>query len=188
VNCKEPTINIQREREAAIWKIEKANCLHRDHYRCRVKGCRITGSKNLSVHHIKPRSEGGKTKQRNLITLCHKHHDIVESNLNTFWNIERIKSLKNIMEILSYKKDDKSGTCENDTEEMKDCIKTDNLEIFDEKNAEKSNSLEGQKNRNRHVREIVIDPRCAVAGHDWRVEGFKVYCVRCRVSNSSGAY
>lgn len=34
--------------------------------------------RHLTVHHIIPRSEGGKENKTNLITLCTRCHDIVE--------------------------------------------------------------------------------------------------------------
>jgi len=46
----------------------------RDQRKCRHCGVR----KHLTVHHIKPRSEGGENTERNLITLCSDCHDRVE--------------------------------------------------------------------------------------------------------------
>lgn len=37
-----------------------------------------TTKQNLTAHHIKPRRLGGKTVERNLITLCSPCHDFVE--------------------------------------------------------------------------------------------------------------
>ena len=34
----------------------------------------------LTVHHIKPRKEGGSDSQKNLISLCGRCHDITEFN------------------------------------------------------------------------------------------------------------
>lgn len=44
----------------------------RDGFRCQVPGCRA--SRNLDVHHIKPRSKGGTGDADNLVTLCAEHH------------------------------------------------------------------------------------------------------------------
>jgi hypothetical protein len=45
--------------------------LRRDRERCRVPGCR---SRNLDIHHIKPRAEGGTHEASGLVTLCEAHH------------------------------------------------------------------------------------------------------------------
>ena len=37
-------------------------------------------NRNLHVHHIRYRSEGGDHHERNLITLCLTDHDLVHSN------------------------------------------------------------------------------------------------------------
>jgi HNH endonuclease/Holliday junction resolvase RuvA-like protein len=49
--------------------------LARDQHRCRVPGC--THSTFIDVHHILPRSEGGRHDPANLITLCGAHHRAV---------------------------------------------------------------------------------------------------------------
>ncbi len=46
--------------------------LARDQHRCRVPGC--THATFVDVHHIQPRSEGGRNEARNLITICSVHH------------------------------------------------------------------------------------------------------------------
>lgn len=46
----------------------------RDGRKCR----HCKSSKRLTVHHIKPREEGGLNEERNLITLCSECHDKVE--------------------------------------------------------------------------------------------------------------
>ena len=46
--------------------------LARDRQGCRVPGCRNTHF--VDVHHLRPRSEGGKNTVENLITLCTAHH------------------------------------------------------------------------------------------------------------------
>jgi len=50
----------------------RRSVLARDHRRCRVPGCR--NGNYLDVHHIELRSEGGRNKAENLITLCGAHH------------------------------------------------------------------------------------------------------------------
>lgn len=52
----------------------------RDNYRCYACG----GSESLSVHHIKPRREGGKSIPRNLVTLCNSCHNKAEEAENTW--------------------------------------------------------------------------------------------------------
>lgn len=56
------------------WHEIVSQAKQRDHYRCRE--CRT--SKELTVHHIKPRSEGGTNNLSNLITLCRRCHDLIE--------------------------------------------------------------------------------------------------------------
>ena len=46
--------------------------MRRDHARCRVPDCRC--HRNLDVHHIVPRAEGGSNKPDNLLVLCEAHH------------------------------------------------------------------------------------------------------------------
>ena len=46
--------------------------LRRDHHCCSVPGCRNAAF--LDLHHVKPRSEGGRNDVDNLITLCGAHH------------------------------------------------------------------------------------------------------------------
>jgi 5-methylcytosine-specific restriction endonuclease McrA len=46
--------------------------LARDRQCCRVPGCKNTHF--VDVHHLRPRSEGGKNRLENLITLCSAHH------------------------------------------------------------------------------------------------------------------
>lgn len=43
----------------------------------RQDGCRGM----LSVHHIQKRSQSGPDEDRNLITLCMRHHDMVEAHI-----------------------------------------------------------------------------------------------------------
>jgi HNH endonuclease len=49
--------------------------LHRDQHRCRVPGCR--NSTFLDIHHVQPRSKGGRNVAANLLTLCGAHHRAV---------------------------------------------------------------------------------------------------------------
>jgi hypothetical protein len=49
--------------------------LQRDEHRCRVPGCRNTSF--LDLHHMMPRSEGGRNHADNLLTLCGAHHRAV---------------------------------------------------------------------------------------------------------------
>jgi hypothetical protein len=46
----------------------------RDKYRCQFPGCH---SRRTDIHHIRHWSRGGKTRLRNLISLCEAHHVIV---------------------------------------------------------------------------------------------------------------
>lgn len=40
--------------------------------------CFICNKKTNSIHHINPEKNGGIDEEKNLISLCKKHHDIVE--------------------------------------------------------------------------------------------------------------
>ena len=65
-----------------------------DNYRCRIWGC--GRNNNIEVHHIIPKSAGGKDTEGNLITLCFNcHKKITEGKLT---NTKLLISLK-------YKKD-----------------------------------------------------------------------------------
>lgn len=61
------------------WKRIRRKVLKRDGYICQVAGCPVRGGKNLTVHHILPRARGGGENLDNLITLCPRHHDEIES-------------------------------------------------------------------------------------------------------------
>jgi 5-methylcytosine-specific restriction endonuclease McrA len=63
--------HVGRTRQAVPPALRRA-VLARDHHRCQVPGC--TNSHFVDVHHIRPRSEGGRNVLRNLITLCTAHH------------------------------------------------------------------------------------------------------------------
>lgn len=64
--------------EWASWKKIRTAALRRARYRCEVIGCGIKGARNLTVHHILPRDEGGGDYEENLIALCGPHHDQTE--------------------------------------------------------------------------------------------------------------
>lgn len=63
------------------WDVIKSIVLERDGRACARCGLTM----NLSVHHIKPRSEGGPSTFTNLITLCNACHDIVELDPAELW-------------------------------------------------------------------------------------------------------
>lgn len=66
--------------ETTAWEIARAEALARDGHRCTV--ARLLGgtcSDVLDVHHLKPVSEtGAECDLDNLITVCHRHHPVVE--------------------------------------------------------------------------------------------------------------
>ena len=53
----------------------KEKILELDNYICQAWGC--NKRENLEIHHIIPRSLGGKNVEWNLISLCHKHHEMI---------------------------------------------------------------------------------------------------------------
>jgi len=53
----------------------------RDHGRCRFPGCRAT--RNLDVHHIEPRAQGGGHEPWNLLVLCSGHHQLLHDEIVT---------------------------------------------------------------------------------------------------------
>lgn len=59
------------------WIKLRSQIFERDHFRCQVRNCR-TPTEILTTHHIKPRNRGGRDTKHNLITLCARHHDIIE--------------------------------------------------------------------------------------------------------------
>jgi hypothetical protein len=66
------------------WDRQKRKALKRDNYECQVCHVRRSLIKRLDVHHIKPYRlfEGNfeaANQLSNLITLCTKHHGMVES-------------------------------------------------------------------------------------------------------------
>lgn len=60
-----------RARQDVTPAVRKAVRL-RDHDRCRVPGCRA--ARNIDVHHIVPRWQGGSHDAENLMLLCSGHH------------------------------------------------------------------------------------------------------------------
>lgn len=57
-----------------FWPGTAWQIMQRDKRKCQYNDCNIT--KDLAVHHIIPRRLGGSDDPRNLITLCHNHHNI----------------------------------------------------------------------------------------------------------------
>jgi len=52
----------------------------RDNFECKCCGTSL----NLSTHHIIPLKQGGKTDERNLVTLCESCHNLAESGQLTY--------------------------------------------------------------------------------------------------------
>jgi HNH endonuclease len=67
-DCVQPTPRAKQNMPPAL----RRAVLARDQHRCRVPGC--MHSTFIDVHHIVPRSEGGRQDPANLITLCGAHH------------------------------------------------------------------------------------------------------------------
>ena len=61
------------------WEDTRTRVLERDRHRC--SGAFLGGgcSAVLDVHHILPRDEGGTDEDDNLLTLCHRHHPMLEA-------------------------------------------------------------------------------------------------------------
>lgn len=61
------------------WEDIRTRVLARDQRACSARflggGC----STVLDVHHILPREEGGTDEDENLLTLCHRHHPMMEA-------------------------------------------------------------------------------------------------------------
>lgn len=53
--------------------------LERDSFRCSGRFLGGECSAVLDVHHILPRDEGGTDDEDNLLTLCHRHHPVLEA-------------------------------------------------------------------------------------------------------------
>jgi 5-methylcytosine-specific restriction endonuclease McrA len=69
----------KRRAQPSLERRRKMAARERDH------GCRYClVARNLHVHHIVYRSEGGTHAERNLITLCNVHHDLMHSNKKRF--------------------------------------------------------------------------------------------------------
>jgi hypothetical protein len=51
--------------------------LARDHHACTIPGCR--SARNLDVHHIQFRSDGGGNELSNLLTMCSGHHALLHA-------------------------------------------------------------------------------------------------------------
>jgi len=69
------------------WKAIRTETLLRDGFRC-IRCEDGKNRRNLTAHHLIPRSEGGGDNLENLVTLCPPCHDFVEvNNLRTFTEI-----------------------------------------------------------------------------------------------------
>lgn len=72
------TTHVGRAAPRAKQKVPPARrraVVQRDEHRCRVPGCRNT--RFLDLHHVAPRSPGGRNDADNLLTLCGVHHRAV---------------------------------------------------------------------------------------------------------------
>ena len=58
-------------RRQKVWNKMIKSVLSRDGWKCTKCGSR----KNLDIHHVTPKSEGGKHRMENLITLCKACHN-----------------------------------------------------------------------------------------------------------------
>ena len=61
-------------RKSAPWRVIRSAIIRRDDRKCR----RCGAVQALTVHHIKPRDQGGLDVPRNLLTLCGSCHDWAE--------------------------------------------------------------------------------------------------------------
>lgn len=59
------------------WQNKRAEIIRRDDYTC-MRCDKRPNKDKLTVHHIKPRSQGGGDYSANLLTLCKRCHDYVE--------------------------------------------------------------------------------------------------------------
>ena len=57
----------------------RTRVLERDQHRCSGRFLGGECSAVLDVHHIVPRREGGTDADDNLLTLCHRHHPMLEA-------------------------------------------------------------------------------------------------------------
>lgn len=60
----------------SFWHQQRLRALQRDNFVCQYDGCNET--ENLDVHHIIPYRMSKNHDLENLVTLCKKHHRIVE--------------------------------------------------------------------------------------------------------------
>lgn len=58
------------------WRKQRMRVLVRDNFRCQAPGCVCKDLNRLTVHHIKPKAEGGDDDLPNLLTLCEYHHEL----------------------------------------------------------------------------------------------------------------
>jgi hypothetical protein len=68
--------NVDDDRARAVQDVTPATrtvVFARDKHRCRVPGCR--SARNIEVHHIVHREDGGSHEPCNLVCLCSGHHD-----------------------------------------------------------------------------------------------------------------
>ena len=68
--------NVDGERTKATQDVTPATrkfVFARDKHRCRVPGCR--SARNIEVHHIVHREDGGSHEPSNLVCMCSGHHD-----------------------------------------------------------------------------------------------------------------
>lgn len=63
------------------WRKMRMKVLVRDKFKCQYPGCKCRNLALLTIHHIKPRSEGGKSRSKNLITMCQYHHALTHDTL-----------------------------------------------------------------------------------------------------------
>lgn len=67
--------------DEALWRAAKEAALERDQYDCQADARGLHGDCRgpLEIHHVLPRSRGGKNDLANLITLCRHHHYTVHA-------------------------------------------------------------------------------------------------------------
>jgi 5-methylcytosine-specific restriction enzyme A len=72
----------------AVIRDYRARALARDGNRCRAlldDGTRCTAAlpERLEVHHVRPLVDGGSHSTANLVTLCPRHHHVIEAVLRS---------------------------------------------------------------------------------------------------------
>lgn len=87
---------VQKFRDSARWKNKALEIKKRDKFLCRL--CLEEGYINthdLSVHHIIPiaKDESRRLEGSNLITLCRRHHDLVEGDEQYVAVLQRLTSI-----------------------------------------------------------------------------------------------